>query len=655
MRKYELIASVVVSLILGLGIVLILSGGNISVYKPTEAMQTETPIVHSDTKPISTAFTGTAPTSTPTTLPVVVSSRKGEDLDDLLLLYDSTRSNSFDNNFYTIAKFYGLLCKVVSLDTTDITDETLRDPQGNYYKLVGISAANLLRIPPILSENEIKALKSAISAGGINLLISGVDSGLDPAALSELTDGAVYDATQPQDSERDWLVSSALPEITREFSGQTITSTSKARQGDFALLVEQPTTTLISSKDNMGAEYPVFIRWNNGGGSIFIDSGERGKSLDKLPLREIYYDSSNFSNILPTMLTLRYAAGEEAWHNNHNYANLTLDDPTLTEPFYDLSYPALLREMNTHNFHTTIALIPAKWQSFNFDVVTLFQLHPDRFSLVQHGNNHDGYEFYRYSLTTNDPKDDPNFRARPLAEQEEDIIEGFKQLKRLSDILGIPFDPVMIFPYGISPEPTLVLLKKYNYLATVNAQDLPLDATRPDTWDYGMYPAEMHWGNFPTLTRRHPGTYQPFQPDIQPFIFDLFIDKPALFYSHAYEDELFADGIAAFDPVADQMNRLAGGVEWRSLGYILTHLYREKTNDDGSVDVRMYTNHLLLKNDTQYERTYHISKQETLNVPINTLSINGQEFPFRKENDLLLVDVQVPADLSIQILIQYGD
>jgi hypothetical protein len=641
MRKQELIASVVVSLILGLGMVLILSGGNISVYKPTEAMQTETPIVHPDTKPTSTAFTGTAATSTPTTLPVVVSSRKGEDLDDLLLLYDSTRSNSFDNNFYTIAKYYGLLCKVVSLDTTNITDETLRDPQGNYYKLVGISAANLLRVPPILSENEIKALKFAISAGGINLLISGVNSGLDPAALSELTDGAVYDATQPQDSKRDWLVSSALPEITREFSGQTITSTSKARQGDFALLVEQPTATLISSKDNMGAEYPVFIRWNNGGGSIFIDSGERGKSLDKLPLREIYYDSSNFSNILPTMLALRYAAGEEAWHNNHNYANLTLDGPTLTEPFHNLSYPALLREMDAHNFHTTIALIPAKWQSFNFDVVTLFQLHPDRFSLVQHGNNHDGYEFYRYSLTVNDPKDDPNFRARPL--------------KRLSDILGIPSDPVMIFPYGISPEPTLVLLKKYNYLATVNQQDLPLDATRPSTWDYGMYPAEMYYGNFPTLTRRQPGTYQPFQPDIQPFIFDLFVDKPALFYSHAYEDELFADGIDAFDPVADQMNRLAGGVEWQSLDYIVKHLYLEKRNDDGSMDVRMYANDLILKNEYDSEQVYHFSKEEILNVPIARLTVNDQEFPYYMEKDLLKLDVRIPASTFIEIEIRYGN
>ena len=57
----------------------------------------------------------------------------------------------------------------------------------------------------------------------------------------------------------------------------------------------------------------------------------------------------------------------------------------------------------------------------------------------------------------------------------------------------------MVFPYGISPEQTLVLLKKYNYLATVNAQDIPLDTTRPPTWDYGMYQANMDYGGFPPL------------------------------------------------------------------------------------------------------------------------------------------------------------
>ena len=213
----------------------------------------------------------------------------------------------------------------------------------------------------------------------------------------------------------------------------------------------------------------------------------------------------------------------------------------------------------------------------------------------------------------------------------------------------------MVFPYGISPEQTLVLLKKHNYLATVNAQDIPLDATRPPTWDYGMYQANMDYGDFPTLTRRHPGTYEPFRPIVQPFIFDLFIGKPALFYSHAYEKELFADGIDTFNPVADRINSLPSGVEWRSLGYIVKHLYLERTNSDGSVDIKMYGNDLIITPGAQPGVTYHIMKEETLNVPIQRLTVNGHDFPYRIEESLLKLDLVAPKDGSpIEVAIRYA-
>jgi hypothetical protein len=220
-------------------------------------------------------------------------------------------------------------------------------------------------------------------------------------------------------------------------------------------------------------------------------------------------------------------------------------------------------------------------------------------------------------------------------------------------LTGIPLDQVMIFPYGISPEPTLALLKKSNYLATVNAQEVPLDATRPLNWDYGMYPANMDYGNFATLTRRHPGEYGPFRPDLQPFIFDLFIGRAALFYSHT--GELFSTGVDSFDPVADDLNNLPVDVEWRSLGHILQHLYLQKDNDDGSVDVRMYTNVLILTNETDGEKTYHIFKAETLNVPIGQLTVNEHEFPYQVQSGWLTLDARLAAGVSAEIAIRYGD
>jgi hypothetical protein len=155
------------------------------------------------------------------------------------------------------------------------------------------------------------------------------------------------------------------------------------------------------------------------------------------------------------------------------------------------------------------------------------------------------------------------------------------------------------------------------------------------------------------LERRHPGTYQPFRPRLRSFVLDLFIDKPALFYSGA--GQLFSTGTHSFNTVADEINGLEGDVEWRSLGYIVKHLYLEKRNDDGSVDVRMYTNHLVLTNDSLGQQTYHISKAETLNVPIRSLTVNGRAFPYRVEGNNLELDLSVAPVSPVEIVVRYGD
>ena len=217
---------------------------------------------------------------------------------------------------------------------------------------------------------------------------------------------------------------------------------------------------------------------------------------------------------------------------------------------------------------------------------------------------------------------------------------------------GIPSGRVMTFPVGISPQETLALLKKSNFLGTVNAQSIPLGASRPSEWDFGMYPATMEFETFPTLTRKHPGTYNPFKPHTQVFVLNLFIGKPALFYSHC--DELFAESMDSFNPVADQMNALYGGVEWNSLEDILSRLYLEKVNDDGSVDVKMFCSDLVVSNESGEERLYHFSKEESQNVPIASLTVDGQDLAFKVDGGLLTFDVIVPRNSSTDILIRYA-
>jgi len=596
-----------------------------------------------------------SPTAVPSTHTVIQEAEEpGEDLDDVLLLFDSSQPTSFDTNLCRLAEYYGLGCAQLDLGNTQVVDELLRDKNGEYFKLVGISAATLLGSPPLLSDHEVGLLRWAMETSGVNVLVSNVRDELDPARLSELTGGAVVGATRVPYSTREWHISSEAPEMTRELSGQIISSWTA--QLDCGLILggfQEGLTTLIASRDSSGSSYPIFVKREVGQGSLLIDGGQTGESLDDMALGEMYYDEDHFSKIFPLMISLRYALGAEAWHSDHDYANLTIDDPRLIAVWRNLSFVELLSQMNAHDFHTTIAFIPRTWKETEPRVAQLFRDNPERFSLVQHGNNHDGYEFYKYVVSEDDEYEGEHLPARPLAEQEADILEGLTRMEQHRRRSGIAHDRVMVFPWGICPEPTLVLLKEYNFLATVNGRTIPLDAAPPISWDHGMRPANMEYGNFAVLGRRHPGTYRPFQPHPRRFVYDLFIDRPALFYSHA--GQLFETGMHSFNTVADDMNGLEGDVEWRSLGYIVKHLYLEKMNDDGSVDVRMYTSHLAFTNDSPDERTYHVTKAETLNVPVKSLTVNGHEFPHRVEDGFLSLDARIPPNTTVEIVIRYGD
>jgi hypothetical protein len=572
-----------------------------------------------------------------------------EEPSQILILTTSIKPNPFDQFYTSLSKYYGVKSKTIAIDTTHLTDYLIQNEQGKHYPLIIIDTRRLLGPYPLFINGDIELINRAVEQYGSNLLIGAVNDQINRTMLSSLTNGAVTDVTKPVDSVRDWDISNEAPDITQQFSGRTFTSKITTNQEDFALAINGTnTTTLVSSKDDQNQPYNIFAQVSRGNGSIFLNTGESEPTSESFRLSDMYYASNRFSQIVPPMMTIRYALGNSAWHSVYHFANLTIDDPALIEPFEAMSYSELLQQMLIHNFHTTIAFPPIHYKSSKSSVIHLFISNPDRLSLVQHGNNQDGYEFYKYVTEPGDL-----YPANSLAMQEADIQEGLSRLQKHQLSTRIPFGKIMIFPYGISPEQTLVLLKKYNYLATVNAQKVPLDVEEePARWDFDMYQANMDFGNFPTIGRRHPGTYEPFVPDIDLILFDLFIGKPALFYSHA--NELFETGITTFNVVADQMNQLQGGVIWQSLDYIIKRMYLEKTNSDGSIDVKMYTNHLILENQNETEAVYHIYKEETLNFPIVSLTINGSDYAYRVENGFLIIDGSLHGKSTAEIVITYG-
>ncbi len=664
MKKHELLISVLAALVLSLGI-FAMTGGFAASRVPLPDEHTNVTVEVYPTPPKATAASGpglainpaiepsTTPScaaSTPTaleetrlpTLMPAVSTGDHEDDVDALLLQTNGDATDFECLFLQVCEYWGARVRILDLSVRHVTPQDLQDGHAEPIPLVAIDAARTKGGNEFLDAGDMALLLEAAESEGTMILLAGVSEASSKEAVSALTRGAIEGAKHPADSLRDWHVTDQASDIMRELSGQCFGCDS-GPQNDSALLAAPSSSVipLITATDDAGDSYCLFAEVSLGKGAILVDASapaDAGASMAK----QVYHEDS-FSTVVPVLSAVRYALGDEAWHNDHNYANLTIDDPTLTDPYELLNYHDLLAHMQASGFHTTIALIPGRWEQSDPDVVDLFREYPEYYSLAVHGNNHDGYEFYRYTVSEGDEYEGRILRARPLAEQQDDIIQALARMDAHQERFGIPYDRVMVFPWGICPEDTLIVLKEHNFLATVNGQDVPLDAASPTRYDYNLKPAALDYGCFPLIQRRHPGTMQPFEPKTSTFVVDLFLDKPALFYSHAVSGQLFDDGIGAFDVVAEAMNAVTGGVSWQSHGEIARGLFLEKRDDDGTWDLQMFTSEAFLENESDEERVYHVYKEETPDEPIASLAVNGVAFPYRIEGEWLRFDVRVPA------------
>jgi hypothetical protein len=332
--------------------------------------------------------------------------------------------------------------------------------------------------------------------------------------------------------------------------------------------------------------------------------------------------------------------GEAVWRMPGLYANLTIDDPWLIEPYGHLKYMGLLDEMEKANFHTTIAFIPWNYDRSKDEVAALFRERPDKFSICVHGNNHDHQEFYKYETDLRD-----SWPEKPLRDQEENIVQAVARMEKFRELTGVSYDRLMVFPHAIAPVKTLGLLKKYGFLSTVNAGNVPLGGVLP-----GQVGSESHFepplfDNFVSLNRWSASTV--IKDDIVDAISK---GKPLLFYVH---HEFFEIGIDAFNPIAEMINSIEPRVQWKSLGYISRHLYLQKKREDSNYDVRSFSRSIELENKQKRDVTYFVRKEESFIPPIEKVTADGKPYPYQSTNNEITITITIPAGKSCLIDIEY--
>src|SRR4051812_17559673 len=122
---------------------------------------------------------------------------------DALSLYASDSPRLSDTGFQRITDFYGV--KRVNLDvkTTRLTDTLLRDQSGTYFPMIHVDAQTLARR---MDRTAWKLLEDAVTKGGVDLLVSALQTDTNPA-VRELTNDEILGSSKPQDHDQDYLIS----------------------------------------------------------------------------------------------------------------------------------------------------------------------------------------------------------------------------------------------------------------------------------------------------------------------------------------------------------------------------------------------------------------------------------------------------------------
>jgi len=519
------------------------------------------------------------------------------------------------------AQFYGLDLTVVPIDAANDA-RVLEAVSANDTLGVAIEA-NVL--PEVHQQALLQALHRA-SGNNVPLLILGVTPETNSDLLRAWSGGGATGANRLSGSSQLDYVVGRVPGITQELSGIDIPF--PGDKADYFTLSAKGQFQDVLAVRSGATVAPAFIEATLNQQQIFLlcsDITSGGRDTGDVV--------HAFAAVAPAMIFVKYSAGNHGWHSPHHYANFTIDDPWLREPYGHLNYKNLLAEMDKHNFHTTIAFIPWNYDRSEASVVSLFRTRPDRYSICVHGDNHDHKEF-------------EDFRSKPLNVQEVDLRQGLARMAEFSRLTGIPFDRVFVFPHSIGEEPILEKLKAYNFLATVNSTNVPMESAAPAGLLFQLRPVTTSFGDFPSVFRypaimTGPGTL---------IAINDFLDNPLFFYAH---QDFFARGINAFDPIADEVNRLEPDTRWRNLGDIAAHLYLLRLSDDGGYDVFTFSSSVRLENDSAGAQVYHIVKREPDASMIQTVTVDGSPAPFQVHEGFLNCSVTIPAGQTRNLLVTY--
>jgi hypothetical protein len=545
---------------------------------------------------------------------------------DVVLIHKENRYPAEEEALRRLAAFYGLNILSVDAGRADARALEMTSLRSPSTLAVFISEESL----PGLDRKGLQSALRRRNGSPIPVLIFGIEPEQETSGLKLWSDAAVRACAPGIDNYRPKsLEVGGADAVTKALAGLTLPAV--AAPACRIQFDQTPTTQrlLFTSDNDPTHDAAVLIRSQTSAGDVFFVP--RMKLFDSSWIGKLTGLSKSFSWHAPYALFLSAAAGDYGWHSPGHYANLTIDDAWLIQPYGYLDYKALLFEMEQHNFHTTAAFVPWNFDRSRPEVVALFKSHPDRYSVCVHGNNHAHREFGDY-------------RTNHLPGQIADIKQGIARMERFTALTHIPYDRFMVFPHAVAPEPTFAALRTYGFLGTANSSNVPLGEPFPRDPMFFLRPYTTNYAGLLSLYR-YPaaGEVQQLEVAIQAFL-----GNPILFYDHS---SLFSSGISAFNAHADFVNHIQPDTKWTTLGEIARHSYLLRKRTNGGVDVLMLSSEMELENSADTEQVFYVHRKDTPGLG-GTLTVGGSVVHLNGSSEASIV---IPAHESKLIRMTYAN
>ncbi len=387
-----------------------------------------------------------------------------------------------------------------------------------------------------------------------------------------------------------------IPGESRPFTGSLAGLTfGPVRRADLVLRTGPSSLeTLVSASDR-----PMLVssRTTEGGAVVFLAGGEIADITS--PLEELRLESY-FSRAAVPAIAIRFMFGDRCWRPRDCSANLIIDDPTLWKRFGFIRFSDVLRLLDEHDFHMTVAFIPYNYRRSSRDVAEMFRSRPDRLSLCFHGNDHTAGEFMSR---------DAGFLSNAVA-----MARSRMQMHHA--LTGIRHDDVMVFPQGGFSSHAMAALRTGNLVAAINSGGYPKDQSDTLTLADLLAPGITRFSGFPLFFRRYVRDYSDAEIALQSFF-----GKPLLIGEH---HQLFKDADALVSLV-ERIRKVVPDVRWTSPQSAVQRASLSRRDDTDAVHVRIFANSGVLHNDDAVSTRLMVERSDVAPKWLDRIVVDGDE------------------------------